>query len=139
TLGGWMDQLFSGSQLAFVMMINLVGTGAFLLGTLWHADHQSEKNPGQHEELSADSRWRATMLGSFLGCLALAGFWFGILHEGGLSNVYGQAKGGVIFASGYLGEAPMLSFPALGLLALAWQDMGFTRRRFWIMLLFTSP
>src|SRR5262245_55186650 len=119
-LGGWAEGLFSTSQLFWVSSINLLSIVALFTGLLWHSRLRSTTS--QQEGLSPSGRYRAAMLGSLMGMLAVTGFAAGVMGVGGLSVAYGQAKGGVLASSGYIGEAPLLAFPAIGLLALAWQN-----------------
>jgi hypothetical protein len=74
-----------------------------------------------------------------LGGISLAAYWSMTVYVGGLSAVYGQAKGGLVTSSGYLGEAPMFALPAIGLLFFAWAGQRFTPGRIALLLIFASP
>jgi oligosaccharide repeat unit polymerase len=139
-LGGWAEGLFSSPQLFWVLSINVLSITALFYGLLWHSHGPSGGvNSMREQGLSEGARYRAAMLGSLMGLLAIIGFAAGILGTGGFAAAYGQAKGGGLATSGYLGEAPMLAFPAIGLLALAWQNTRLTPMRLFALILFASP
>jgi hypothetical protein len=89
--------------------------------------------------LRPEARARASTLGTLMGMIAVLGFGASVMAAGGLRAAYGQAKGGGFVTSGYLGEAPLLAFPAIGLLALAWQNTKLTAARILALLGFASP
>jgi hypothetical protein len=141
-LGGWRPLLLTDQQLLFVQAFNLAGIGLFFLGTLWHSSRAYAPGATQIERghlLSAENRRRAATLGGMVGMVAVLCFWLGVVAAGGIFSVYGQAKGGVYFSTGYLGDAPLLTFAAIGLLALAWQNSGLTFWRVMALLWFASP
>jgi hypothetical protein len=134
------DELFTTSQLIWVFGVNLLGIVAFFAGIVWHDREMKQSIAVQRPSgLSAPGRGRAAMLGMMLGMAAVIGFVVGIMSAGGFASAYGRAKGGGFAASGYIGEAPLLAFPAIGLLALAWQNTRLTADRMFALLLFAAP
>jgi hypothetical protein len=139
-LMGFADELFTPAQLLWVLTINLAGLVCFFVGLVWH-DREAMRSAGDMQQggLSPSGRARAATLGTLLGVMAVMGFLVGIMGAGGLTGAYGQAKGGGFVTSGYIGEAPMLAFPAIGLLALAWQNTRLTADRMFALLVFAAP
>ena len=66
-------------------------------------------------------RTQITGLAIVLGVIALLAYLYMIFNVGGFFAAYGRAKGGGAADSGYIGEAVLLSFPAIMLLAIARQ------------------
>jgi len=68
-----------------------------------------------------DDRYRRKLfhLSLGLGSIAVAAYWYMIQNVGGFLQAYGRVKGGGWAASGYIGEALLLAFPAVALLALS--------------------
>lgn len=85
-------------------------------------------------------RRRIFYLAIGLGLIALLAYVHMIMNVGGLVDAYSRAKGGGRAGSGYIGEAILLAFPAILLLAIARQGLGRVRRSdILIALLIASP
>jgi hypothetical protein len=143
---GVLDVYFDWHDLIYVQMINLLGTAAFCIGVLWHSHGatMAGRTPQQTIQqleaiLTPGVRRRSVDMAYLLGGISLGAYWLMTLYVGGLTAVYGQAKGGISAASGYLGEAPMFSLPAIGLLYFAWAGRRFTPGMIALLLLFASP
>lgn len=68
-------------------------------------------------------RQRVYYLSIFLGLLAVSAYVYSIYNVGGFVDAYSVAKGGGRAESGYIGEAVLLSYPAVILLAIAHQGL----------------
>lgn len=134
-----LDLLFEPGPLLFVLIINFMGVSLFVLGLLGSGAATGHVARAGAETLSPGARDRAAVLGVLLGLVAAIGFGAGIAGAGGLALAYGQAKGGVAAASGYLVEISLLAFPAIGMLSLAWQGRGLDPLRGMLLLLCAAP
>ena len=74
--------------------------------------------------LSAVVRRRMLLIAMGLGLVALTAYAAMLYSVGGLIAAYSVAKGGGVAGSGYVGEAILLSFPAILLLGLSRQGSG---------------
>ncbi|GAH86065.1 unnamed protein product, partial [marine sediment metagenome] len=89
--------------------------------------------------LGPEARQRMFRLACFLGLVAVLAFAYMIYQGGGLWQVYGRAKGSGVARSGYVGEAPLLAFPAIILLFVSRQGQRLHLRHLALVLLFASP
>jgi hypothetical protein len=117
---GGLERLFRDrSALDVVGLLNLAGVGAFCLGAAWQTAYGGgaigvsvKTSPGQRRML-----YRHAVA---LGAIAVSAFVFMIVYSGGFERVFLRGyKPFLNTPSGYIGELPMLSFPALLLLAFA--------------------
>jgi hypothetical protein len=78
-------------------------------------------------------------LALLLGAFAVGGFIYMVNYSGGFSKVFSHGKPYLAKPSGYVGEMPMLAYPALLLLAMAWHGQRLSVARVIVMLLIVSP
>lgn len=143
---GLLEVLFDSDQLLEVQIVMVLGVTAFCLGALRHAEQvkhvRSNANAAREEMeqlVTPAVRRRAVEIAWALGGLAVAAYWIMIYRAGGLSAVYGQSYGGVISGSGYLGELPLLTLAAIGMLHFARSGQPFTATWLAELLIFASP
>ena len=112
----------------FVLLVNLLSILGFCLGVCHYRRGANDQQRFQILELETSPavRRRFFQLGILLGTMASAAFWYMIFTAGGPVKLFLQAKPYFGRHSGYIGEMPMLTFPALFLLAAAWQGRRFT-------------
>ena len=144
---GGLPHYFTPSQLEYVALLNFVSIGALYAGFL--------KLPRRFDrrimpatvrgynlfafEVSPVTRRRLFHLGIFLGTIALAAYWYSIFNVGGFESAYSQAKGGGQASSGYIGEAPLLAYPAIVLIALSCQGLKLWGYHIMAALLIATP
>lgn len=87
----------------------------------------------------AHARRRLRRLAVILAVVALAAYWYSISNAGGFDQAYSRYKGGGYAASGYIGEAALLAYPAVLIYALARQGRGFGVTDWIIILVMISP
>lgn len=141
--GTGLDLAFPNKDvLDIVFVAFLVGVVAFCAG-LTHRrvprtapDRRFELLP---YEVPRSVRRKLLRLSFVLGALSNAAFWFMVFYSGGWSRVFSQAKPFLRTPSGYIGELPMLSYPSLLLLAIAWQGRRMTLPRVMTFLLIATP
>jgi len=140
----------SGLSLAFpnpgvldiVFVVFLVGVISFCAG-LTHRrvprgapDRRFQLLP---YEVPRSVRRKLLRLSIVLGTISVAAFWFMVYYSGGWGRVFSAAKPFLKTPSGYIGELPMLSYPSVLLLAIAWQGRRMTLPRVMTFLLIASP
>lgn len=89
--------------------------------------------------LTPGVRKRLFVLGIVLGLIAIAAFWYSLSNVGGFVSAYSRAKGGGWTASGYLGEARLLAYPGIALVALARQRLRIRLVDVFLVLILASP
>jgi hypothetical protein len=120
TQNGAVDRFFPHrADLDLVGLLNMLGVGAFCLGTLW-----DRMRPGswglRGVEVARAYRPLLYQYALVLGGFAVGGFFYMVVYSGGFERVFFRGyKPYLQSPSGYVGELPMLSFPSLLLLALA--------------------
>ena len=124
----------NSSDIEFVLLVNLLSILGFCLGICHYRRSGTDQQRFQilEQETTTAVRRRFFRLGILLGTMAFASFWYMVFSAGGPVKLYLQSKPSFGRHSGYLGEMPMLTFPALFLLAAAWQGRRFTFARFMI-------
>ena len=126
--GGGLEYYFSAEQLSHVQLIYLLSVISFAVGLL-------SIRPAR-----ATARWRAIDLpipmakrlyqaAIAMGVLSGAAYLHMIDNVGGFVEAYSRVKGGGEASSGYIGEAILLSFPAVLFVALARRAAGRIRPR----------
>ncbi|MCA9025594.1 MAG: oligosaccharide repeat unit polymerase [Planctomycetaceae bacterium] len=135
-------QIFPSLEpLVMVHVVNLLAVSAFCVGCIWHrrprgVDHRFDV---LRQELGPRIRNRIFSLGIILGLLACGSFAFMVQYSGGWTKVFSVAKPFVRGPSGYIGEMPMLSYPAVFLLAISFQGRRLTPVRILTMILVLMP
>jgi oligosaccharide repeat unit polymerase len=84
-------------------------------------------------------RKRIYTLGIIFGLLSVGAYWYTLENVGGFVAAYSKAKGGGHAESGYIGEAALLSFPAIMLLAIARSGLRIRIQDIALALLFAMP
>jgi oligosaccharide repeat unit polymerase len=113
-------------DLVIVHVLNLLCVIGLLVGSSWDrraARLEDRRFKILDRELRGHTRNRLLSFGVFCGAFANAAFWFMVYYSGGFLRVFSQDKPVLYnpFDSGYFGELPMMCYPALLMLALAWQ------------------
>ena len=124
----------NNSDVEFVLLVNLLSILGFCLGICHYRRSATDQQRFQilEQETTTAVRRMFYLLGLLLGTMAFASFWYMVFSSGGPVKLFLQAKPNFGRRSGYIGEMPMLTFPALFLLAAAWQGRRFTFPRFMI-------
>jgi oligosaccharide repeat unit polymerase len=131
-----LETLFGSEPLTEVAFLYLAALTAFFLGLLrlpnartlyWMRRYAQLRTNPFNLELSPAARKRLFVAALILGALALAAYIQMISNVGGFVSAYSRAKGGGYSYSGYVGEAVLLAFPAIILLALSRQGTGRVR------------
>ncbi|MBX3437493.1 MAG: oligosaccharide repeat unit polymerase [Planctomycetaceae bacterium] len=118
-----------------VHVLNLLGVLAFCIGCIWHRRPSRVDNRYNvlGRELPAQTRHRMEVLAITLGLISCSVFAFLVHYTGGWFHVFSQPKPYLRAPSGYFGEMPMLSYPAIFMLAFAYQGRRL-RARHWVTL-----
>ncbi|MFO7640504.1 MAG: oligosaccharide repeat unit polymerase [Candidatus Competibacteraceae bacterium] len=144
---GGLPDFFTAAELAYVAGLNLLSIAALYAGMLkWPKRFARPIRRGDVRQrdvfalnLPRATRKRLLSLGLILGMIALVAYWYAIFNVGGFESAYGRAKGGGWASSGYIGEAPLLAFPAIVLIALARQGLRIRAQDILLALLIASP
>jgi oligosaccharide repeat unit polymerase len=141
---GEFDQiLLEPTQLEYVALINLIGVGLFCMGCVSHsrAVAGASQRGSVFEQIALDESTRARLfnVACFLGMVALAGFQFKVYNSGGFGQVFSQPKPFLDSPSGYVGEMPMLAYPAIVLLALTLRGRRIRLGHLLLAFVFASP
>lgn len=142
SLNGDLQPFFSGMpQLVHAQAVILACVVLLFLGIKRYFPRPPYRHSGGRGAgpLSQRSRRDCLRTGVTLGFLSTASFYYLIVQSGGFARVYGSAKGYAGAASGYLFEAPLLAFPAIIFLALAWRGSRIGIKRGALVLLVASP
>ncbi len=120
----------SASVFTTTAVVNLLGVSAFCLGCTrakrsTRRDQQTLSDIG--DRFSSKGRSQVNAIAMLLGLASVSVFWFLVWTSGGFAKVF--MSGGKPFlrggGSGYIGELPMLSYPAMLLIAVARQGRKF--------------
>jgi hypothetical protein len=107
-------------QLEYVMIVNLLGMVSFTIGSCWKQEPLTKLFRGMPTvNVPLDARSRVLRLALLFGTIGAVAYWHSISNAGGFTSAYSRAKGGGWSSSGYIGEAPLLVYPAIMLLGLA--------------------
>jgi len=120
---GRLESILPGETLEFAALIFLLSIAALYTGLL-HGLPRLKNLPPPNlnpfgDRLTPALSRRLRTLALILGLLSVAAFAIQLNSAGGLIEAYSRGKGGGHAESGYIGDAVLLSFPALLILALA--------------------
>ncbi len=130
------------SRLESVHLVTICSLLAFCIGCVW------ERRPRNlvdrrfvilEHGLGNSSRRKLARLALAMGAIASIGFWAMVEYSGGWSKVFAIAKPFLSSPSGYVGELPMLAYPSMLLLAVAWQGKSLGVGRSLVFLAIASP
>jgi oligosaccharide repeat unit polymerase len=118
---GGLDRFFSVEELEYVAALNLATAFFFCAGLLRSPRRGATEVRAQIFAFFGRPHVRQRMfaLALLLGLIALGAYIYSLESVGGFIKAYSRAKGGGRADSGYLGEAILLAFPAIVLLALS--------------------
>ena len=145
---GQMVFLFSEDDLTYVAQLYLGAVTMLYIGLLSrrsvHKAQISARTPLNLNlfavTLSPRTAARVRGLAVVLGILAFAAYVSSIANVGGFVDAYSRVKGGGRASSGYIGEAVLLSYPAILLLAVSVQSRGrIFARDIVLAVLFATP
>lgn len=129
------------SDIEYVLLLNLLCLAGFCVGACRFRRAASDDPRFRILEQDASQRVRRRFLhlSLILGTMASLGFWWMVFQSGGPQMMWRQPKPSLGAASGYIGEMPMLTYPAMLLLAAAWQGRPMTLERVLVALYIASP
>lgn len=144
---GGLPDYFTSDELGYVAGLYLLCIAGFYLGMLnfpkgipRRSSIRSRSDvPIFSLKLNSRIRRRIRVIGIILGLLALSAYWYSLLNVGGFLNAYSQVKGGGTVGSGYVGEAPLLAYPAIALIALSRQKLTIRLSDLFLVLIIASP
>lgn len=125
----------------YILLVNLISVTAFCLGASYYRRTAGDDQRFRILEQAASPRVRQRFfqLSLVLGTLGFVAFWWLVLRSGGLVRMFFHPKPFLVSTSGYIGELPMLTYPALLLLAACWQGQRLTGGRLLMWLYIASP
>ena len=129
-------------ELELVFYVLFAGVTSFCFGLSWGRvrrnapDRRFELLP---QGLPVRIRGKLFRLAILLGVIANTAHFYMISYSGGWTRVFSQAKPFLRTPSGYIGELPMLVYPAILLLAIALQGKRLTPPRIALFLLISIP
>ncbi len=129
------------NDIEYVLLLNLLCLTGFCVGA-GHFRRAATDDPRfriLEQDASAQVRRRFLHLSILMGTVASLAYWWMVAQAGGPLKLLSQAKPNLFSASGYLGELPMLTYPAMLLLAAAWQGGRLTLGRILMALYIASP
>jgi len=144
---GGLPDYFTIAELEYVTLVYLISIGALYLGMTNFPEGVPRRgkltnlreNSLLAIRLTPSVRKRLFTLGVFLGVIAVAAYWYSIQNVGGFVDAFSRPKGGGRVASGYIGEAPLLAYPAIALIALARQRLRVRLSDLLVVLILASP
>lgn len=145
---GAIDALIGRTNLEFVGFIYVCGLLAFYLGVtrlpgskiLEFFQRQSDiQGYLFHTILSRRVRRKLYSISILLGVVSIAAYIIMISNVGGFVDAYDSAKGGGYAPSGYIGEAVLLSFPAVIIFAMSKSGVRIRTTDVIIALIMISP
>jgi oligosaccharide repeat unit polymerase len=139
--GSLLEFFPDAQELVYVQLVQLVSVVAFCLGCTWY-----RRPPGidqrfsmLRQQIPLRTRLRMLSLVSILGTVACGSFLYMVSYSGGWIRVFSEAKPFIRAPSGYIGELPMLSYPAIFILSFAFQGRRLTTRRVAAMIIVMFP
>ena len=128
-------------QIEHVFLIDFLSIAAFCLGACFYRRSQRGAPSSRilEMDLSPQMRSRFVSLSLVLATMASTAFWYLISISGGVMQFWRFKKPFFSSASGYIGEMPMLTYPALMLLAAAWHGQRLNLSRWLCVLFVASP
>lgn len=144
---GGLTDFFTADELGYVSYLYLFCLAAFFAGLANWPRGISRKTRlqgvGESEmfslSLTPNIRKRLYLLGVVLGAIGIVAYWYSLTNVGGFFDAYSRAKGGGKTYSGYIGEAPLLVYPAIALIALSRQKLQIRLVDVFLVLLIASP
>lgn len=132
------------NSLIYVQTINLTAILMFCLGMAWHRPIRSSAMRHFQILKSYDServRQSAYRLAVVLGVISNFVFWYTVYYSGGPIRVFSDRKPNLIspFRVGYIDELTLLSYPALLLMAVAFQGRGLRMQTALMAMFVASP
>ena len=141
---GGLTVFLSEEALEKTALLYLITLTFFYCGLIHRARVPARIRRGGHGLIrfapTALQRERLYAVSILFGLLSVVAFWYMLGNAGGFAEAYGRVKGGGHASSGYVGEATLLSYPAILFLALS--KRGTRRLSLGIValaLLFASP
>jgi hypothetical protein len=124
-----------------VLLVNLISIAAFCFGAIHFRRSTGDAQRFQILEIDVSPRVRRRFLNLslVLATAATLSFWWLVDQSGGPMRMLYHPKPFLASATGYLGEMPMLTYPAILLLAAAWQGQRLNFGRFLIAFYVASP
>ncbi len=119
------------------LLVNYFCVSGFCLGGILSCRKLDKKRLAL--TMSQKSRDKVHSLGVLLGTIGCVGYILGLLVSGGFSAVYSHAKGHIISSTGYLGELPLLCYPAIMLVMLARRGRTIRRTDWGFAICFAMP
>ncbi len=128
-------------DIEYALLVNLVSITAFCGGASYQRAKSGDIRRFQilEQDVSPRVRQRFFNLSVILGTMSFVSFWWLVFQSGGPMLMLKHPKPFFASASGYIGEMPMLTFPAIMLLAAAWQGRRLSLGRFLFALYIASP
>jgi hypothetical protein len=142
---GTLELLFPDpDRLTVVHVLNLGAVLAFCVGCTWQRRSWGVPERGfalLEKRVTPRTRHGILQVALVLGAVSCGVFWFLVWYSGGPLHVFSQSKPFLRspIRSGYFSELTILSFPALLLLAAAWQGKRLSLGRILLMLVVGSP
>ncbi len=123
-----LEEFVTEDALVYTATLYLVTIVAMVAGLLATTNRAATPSVASFDiwsfELSDEARDKVYKLSIALGLLAVAAYWYSIDNVGGFFAAYSRAKGGGYAGSGYIGEAQLLAYPALLMLAISRRGTG---------------
>lgn len=139
--GGAASAYLTAEEATKVCLLNLAGVAAFLAGA-WPRGLRRGDTRGIHNlqmRLTDAARRRLTLLGLLMGAVAVGAFCYNVNYTGGWLKVFSRGKPYVSSPTGYLGEMPMVAFPAALLFSLGHSARRLTLGRVLALLFILFP
>ena len=138
---GALEQMFREGVLVHAATLFLVSITLLYSGLLHGASPVGRSGTTSFDaRLSGAASQRLYTLALIVGGLSVVAYAYMLANSGGLLRAFGHAKGGVEAPSGYIGEATLLTFPALLIMALALRQRAIVRPQdVVVVLLIASP
>lgn len=122
-----------------VLILNLLGVTALVLGALHDAPQRSKGRPGRRPALQERERAQLRRVAFALAVAGLAAYAYGIVNIGGFWAAFSQAKGGGRSSSGYIEEAMNLGLVAAVMVALSQYRRRWTGPTFVLLIVGLLP
>src|SRR5439155_20689302 len=104
---GWLPSYFDTGNVMRVQILNMLAVAMFAAGCVCNSTTLAARL--EHKPvgpLPPKAQNHIVSAAIILGTIALSAFLYMLADAGGLRAAYSQAKGGIVTANGYLGEAP---------------------------------
>ena len=128
------------SDLVYVQIVNLIGVLLFCLGCLRSRVTPRDLRSGPaRPSLSPVTRQRLRLLSYLFGFVGVFNFFYMLWLRGGFVAAYSNPKGGGVAPSGYVGESPMLTLPAIVFYLMSLRGERLRIPHLAMVLVFASP